>query len=75
MLAIYYVQPTASVVDLWLVACVFMLLGAVPLLPSVKARRTAVVGGIAALVAMGAGIASAFPTAYCDWFFKLLGYC
>lgn len=75
MFGIYVQSSSAPWADLFLVACVFALLGAAPLLPSAQARRTAIVGGVVALVALGVGIASAFPTAYCDWFFRALGYC
>jgi hypothetical protein len=76
MLAVY-VQSTssASVVDLLLVACVVALVAASHRVQSPAGKRTLYGAAVAGIVGIGAGIASAFPTAYCDWFFKALGYC
>jgi hypothetical protein len=76
MLAIYVQSSSAaSVWDLLFVACIVALVAASHRVQSPIGKRTLFGAAIGVMGAVGAGIASAFPTAYCDWFFKALGYC
>lgn len=72
-----FVQSTsaASVWDLLFVACVVALVAASHRVQSPAGKRTLYGAAVAGIVGLGAGIASAFPSAYCDWFLKAMGYC
>ena len=78
MLAVLVQVPSSSSswTDLLFVACVFAMLGAVPLLTDSRpVQRTALIVAVVAALVVNVGLALAFPTAYCDWFFRMLGYC
>jgi multisubunit Na+/H+ antiporter MnhB subunit len=75
MVAMYVQASGVGVVQMVLVTAVVALLVASTHMQSSVSRRGTWAFGVALLVALVTGIASAFPSAYCDWFFKALGYC
>jgi hypothetical protein len=76
MLAIYVqTSSAASVWDLLFVTLVVAFVAASHRVKAPAGKRTLLGLAIAVMGTIGAGIASAFPSAYCDWFLKLTGYC
>lgn len=74
MVAVYWVPVEGSSALFWL-SLSFGVLGILPLLGNVRAKRAVIVVLAGAFLAGGVTVAYALPTVFCDPVWKWLGWC